>query len=734
MRQKTAGNAARLLLCAVLCLLFCVPADGQSENNKRVTPDGEFAWYYAAFGANADKKNNGYVGNANTGLLRLYSLHKKGKLVKDSNDGVAFYYTKINPEKTNFYLAATVEINSWTYTNGQEGFGLMAADTVGKNGNPQHFWNNSYMVALTKVDYKSDGQSIHMKLGVAAQEKRGVTPDILNGSGELANPDAFVNRLFPLDVSCAALGSGTYNLAARYTNDPAPEGTVAEPRASFDMSILKNSEGYTVSYIDPEGKTTAHRFDDLEALRQLDQKHIYVGLFAARNMDVTFRNVRMITFDAEKDTPPAAAIKPRYQVLSADIANGENHTLVYQGNFNGALTVSGADGETLFRGPAAAGESLRIPVSLGEGENIFFLTAEPDPERPAAEYTVLTEPGPFSIVHTVTRRTNPMPVVYVSPTAGADGDGTREKPMTIENAVRFPAPGQQIYLMEGVYTLEDRLVMEWGIDGTEGQPIRLWADPEAKTRPLLNCAGRDARVILAGSRWHLKGFDVTGTRSGVPGLLVSGSDNLIEDICAYRNGDTGIQISCYKSTDTREEWPSHNLVLNCTSYGNADSDYDDADGFAAKLTCGEGNVFDGCVAFYNSDDGFDLYAKYEFGAIGRVTIRNCVAYKNGYVLEDGKEIEAGDGNGFKLGGESFSGKPLLANSVAFGNRAYGIDSNSCPDARIENCTAYENGSRNVMLYTTLGLKTDFEVSGVLSFRRKKQISDYIRRPGSFRDL
>ena len=56
-------------------------------------------------------------------------------------------------------------------------------------------------------------------------------------------------------------------------------------------------------------------------------------------------------------------------------------------------------------------------------------------------------------------------------------------------------------------------------------------------------------------------------------------------------------------------WPSYNLILNCTSYGNADAGYEDADGFAAKLTVGDGNVFDGCIAHHNADDGWDLIRK-----------------------------------------------------------------------------------------------------------------------------
>ena len=62
------------------------------------------------------------------------------------------------------------------------------------------------------------------------------------------------------------------------------------------------------------------------------------------------------------------------------------------------------------------------------------------------------------------------------------------------------------------------------------------------------------------------------------------------------------------------------LILNCTSYLNADKGYEDADGFAAKLTVGNNVVFDGCISYYNADDGWDLFAKVETGSIGMVTV------------------------------------------------------------------------------------------------------------------
>ena len=57
-------------------------------------------------------------------------------------------------------------------------------------------------------------------------------------------------------------------------------------------------------------------------------------------------------------------------------------------------------------------------------------------------------------------------------------------------------------------------------------------------------------------------------------------------------------------------------------------------------------------------------------------------------------LMTGNGNGFKMGGSSMSGYHKLINSVAFDNKAKGIDSNSCPDIQVTNSTSYNNGGSN----------------------------------------
>lgn len=191
-------------------------------------------------------------------------------------------------------------------------------------------------------------------------------------------------------------------------------------------------------------------------------------------------------------------------------------------------------------------------------------------------------------------------------------------------------------------------------------------------------------------------------------MLLSGDNNIIELCQFYKNHDSGLQISRYNTNyATKDLWPSNNLIKNCTSYDNKDeATSENADGFAAKLTCGEGNVFDGCIAYCNSDDGWDLYAKPATGSIGVVTIKNCVAFGNGKTT-DGQGSANGDMNGFKLGGSNGACPTphVVTNCLAFFNGACGFTDNGNGGAiKMTNCTAANNGiyssKANFMCYRT----------------------------------
>ncbi|MBQ9899235.1 MAG: hypothetical protein IJM44_07275, partial [Ruminococcus sp.] len=104
-----------------------------------------------------------------------------------------------------------------------------------------------------------------------------------------------------------------------------------------------------------------------------------------------------------------------------------------------------------------------------------------------------------------------------------------------------------------------------------------------------------------------------------------------------------------------------------------------------------GNIFDGCIAYNNSDDGWDLYAKTETGPTGVVTIKNCIAFRNGFT-EDGRGYGNCDGNGFKLGGGGVGTRHVVENCLAFENLNCGFTDNNNPEFGVlKDCTAYNNG-------------------------------------------
>ena len=689
-------------------------------------PGDGHEWEFSTFGVNSSLSGSGYESDPNSGSVRVFSKDSAGKMVPWSTDGLAFYYTSIDPDSENFVLRAKANVNSWCYSNGQEGFGLMAADRVGVNGDNHPFWNNSYMACITKVSYLWDGakvsdsgEEIIMRLGVGAREKKGVTPDAIMEDYSLKDMSLFSSSITPLDLSCAPSGEGTYNIVGNYTNVQKPPGTVDEPETTFDLCIEKNNTGYFLTYTDENGDSTVKKYYDPDALRALDPDHAYIGFFTSKNADISFSDISFTTSDPQTD-PPAeepsvSLVDPLYRIMSASTANSSAYTLVFLSNADGMLNVS-KDGEEVFNGSVTAGKKAGIPLELTAGSNRFELIMTPDENFRPSEYEMMSSYDPAVLTHFVTFDAYTDDTIYVSPDGTDTAQGTEDDPASIFSAVSKAAPGQSIYLMEGTYLMDRSLVISRGTDGKAEAPITMAADPEAATRPVFDFQKKSAGVVLAADYWHLKGFDVTRSGDLEGGIRVCGNNNILELVNAYKNGDTGIWICTYSEKyDSREEWPSNNYILNCTSMMNADSGHEDADGFAAKVTCAEGNVFDGCIACYNADDGWDMFAKANFGQTGKIVIRNCVAYKNGYILsDDGTQIAAGNGNGFKLGGESFSGRHTVINSIAFANRTIGVNSNSCPDVSLKDCTLFNNERKNLNLYGGSSINTDFSAEGILS--------------------
>ena len=722
---------------------------GKGTTEVTVVDEAQRVWRVSTYGSSTDSKNNGVIGNANDGKVTVYSEGGKGKIVPGSTDGLTFYYTAIDPETENFTLTADIHVDSWTLSNGQEGFGMMAADAVGSNGDGTAFWNNAYQAIVTKVEYYWDGEDvttdssankISMKLGLGAISRLGVTADDVAAikNGTITMPAGYVSETTTLETGAATKGPGTYNLVGNWNKKAEPTGSLENPLTDFRLQIQRNNTGYYLRYLDKDNKVIKEvRYYDLErnSLTQIDKDNIYVGFFASRNARITVSNIDLKTItpadDEKAEEREIEYVYPINTIESPVFSNSADYNLVYYGNADGTLVVKDQNGKEVLNKEFKALTKETVALKLNSGKNTFTINFIPDKEYKPGEFKLMTSYDPVTINHTVEYKTVENNNIYVSPNGKSNAAGTRDDPMDIYTAVKIAAPGQKILIKEGTYDLSSTVKVERGINGTADAMIYMIADPEADSRPVFDFGGKCAGMILAGDYWYFQGFDVTRSADAQKGIQVSGNHNILDRIKAYKNGNTGIQISRYLGTDQFNQWPAHNTILNCSSYLNADKGYEDADGFAAKLTVGQGNVFDGCIAAYNADDGWDLFAKVQSGSIGVVTIQNCVAFKNGYILdENGREINAGNGNGFKMGGDSMPGAHVLKNSVAFANKAKGIDSNSCPDIKVYSSTTFDNESYNVAFYTNTAVNTAFAADGILSYKVSNKVAEQFKLLGT----
>lgn len=280
--------------------------------------------------------------------------------------------------------------------------------------------------------------------------------------------------------------------------------------------------------------------------------------------------------------------------------------------------------------------------------------------------------------------------------SGTDGAaGTQSAPTTLTSAISRVAAGGTIYLRGGTYSPSSTVTVPATSNGTASARTTLSAYPGET--PVLNFSAQSESssnrgLQLFGSYWHVYGLVVE--HAGDNGIYVGGSDNVIERTVTRFNHDTGLQLGRIASTTPAAQWPARNLILSAESHDNADSDGEDADGFAAKLTTGTGNVFRYAVSHNNIDDGWDLYTKTDTGAIGPVTIEDSLSYNNG-TLSDGTVNSNGDRNGYKLGGDDIAVNHVVRRSIAYHNGKHGFTYNSNPGSMaVSNNLSIDNAQRN----------------------------------------
>jgi hypothetical protein len=295
-----------------------------------------------------------------------------------------------------------------------------------------------------------------------------------------------------------------------------------------------------------------------------------------------------------------------------------------------------------------------------------------------------TDPSPETGTETDTPRSTPSPeapgVLYVAPDGDEGNVGSQTAPLaSLSTALSRAVPGTTVRLRGGTYR-PNRTVGAQGLAGTADEPVVVEADPDSDERPVFDFAGATVGGMrFSDCHWlEMRGFGVQNAPSR--GLFVErgSSDVLVEDVSVWASGGdpdaSGIGVFVL---DSREV-----TLRRVTSQNNYDpsSGGNNADGIGVERS--PGTLVDSCVARGNSDDGFDLWQTTE------TTLRHCWSYDNGY---DPDGSEAGDGDGFKLGGGDASGANVVRRCVAFDNRVRGFDDNGTTrPVTLYNCTAWRN--------------------------------------------
>lgn len=547
-------------------------------------------------------------------LSKPITIESRGGKIANSHDGLTFFYTEL-PTRENFELQATVRVEQFGPENGakpaaQEGAGLLVRDVIGvprqqplKEGYEEFpAASNLVMNAIMTQDKKD-----HQRIKLQAITREGI-------SQPWGNAGAAIKKL-------------SYKEEIDLSQTP-----------EFRLKLQRTNDGFVTAW-SPVGSDAwvSQSVPRADLISVQNKDHYYVGFFASRNAKITVSDASLTTSAADTAVSKpwqAKALPVVVQLASAAKSTSEKYVVQARANTDGVFSVR--QNEVVIGNDKAvkAGEMYALPTTLTEN-NAFSLSFTPTSgETVHQQFTVEKVDG-------LTATT-----LHAAPDGKPDGKGTLASPLDLTTAIDLLAPGGTIILKAGDYPRSE---------------IPLAASGNAEQRKTLQADGKAVihGLLVDASYWHINGVEITDKS-----LRIQGSHNLIEKVTAYRNDDTGIQISSPDNVG-RALWASDNRVINSESYANVDPGKINADGFAVKMHVGEGNRLENCYSHDNIDDGFDLFNKIEDGANGVVVIENSVARNN-------------TSNGFKLGGE---GQPVaheVRNSKAEGNQLDGFTDNFNP--------------------------------------------------------
>ena len=282
---------------------------------------------------------------------------------------------------------------------------------------------------------------------------------------------------------------------------------------------------------------------------------------------------------------------------------------------------------------------------------------------------------------------------YVSPTGNdTTGSGTIGSPwFSLNKAWTVVQAGDTIWMRGGTYEYVEAQRL-WNLSGASGNEIQIFNYPDETPIIVPDATYTESEFInymiyfRNADYIHFKGIKIQDcTRLNSKGwYTLHGKDC---NNCTYEN----VEIS-NSTLGLVIHGGTGNLILNSdfhhmASIGHPTDQWGGSDGIVIGQTItSDVNTVRGCRMWWCSDDGIDMWAN-----VGKVIVENTWAFWNG--LQPGTTLDAGDGNGFKLGGDNVGSglKREITNCLAFENTAWGFNTNDYTgDVEMYNCVAYNN--------------------------------------------
>lgn len=280
---------------------------------------------------------------------------------------------------------------------------------------------------------------------------------------------------------------------------------------------------------------------------------------------------------------------------------------------------------------------------------------------------------------------------YLAPEGDDAGNGSEAQPFfTLARAWQEVDVGDTIFLHGGTYAWSEQQYLQ-GRSGAPGMLINVWAVPgeTPKLTMAADYSGQDL-IYFEGDFVHWKGIELADfwptmpNDFGWPAFRSGASNDCVYEQLDYHHNRAGFSLRGASN---------NNLILNSDFHHNADpaDNYDGTDGLDVHfIDAGVSNTIRGCRAYWNGDDGFDLWSNN-----GHVLVEDSWAFFNGFIPDTFEE--AGNGSGFKLGTANPSGELLreVHHNLSYRNRAWGFVENDAPIAmHLFNNTSAQNGGRN----------------------------------------